>query len=191
MKLSTKFIAALATSTFLVAVSAEDCNSITDAVDGFGAAADVLSLISEKVAPLQVFLSVAGVVANLACAVEILTAEDVKKIAGCLDRENDLERLQFGVESLADLISANKLPGPSELDNYASEAQALEADGASTGYQAALLNVDLAVIKLAMSTSKYLSLEGGDEINNAKEQAVAGIEQSLKYMKELEDDLDS
>ncbi len=191
MKLSTTCIAALATSTFLVAVSAESaCDSIADVTEGFGAAADVLGLIFEQIAPLQVFFSVFGVVANAACAAEkILTEEDVDRKVECGIRESDYERLTNGVDSLADLISANKLPGPSDFENYATEAQALEADGKSTGYQASLLNVDLAVIKLAMFKGKYLSLEDGDEVFNAKGQAVAGIDTSLEYMLDLENDL--
>jgi hypothetical protein len=191
MKLSTTYIAALATSTFLVAVSAQSaCDSIADVTDGFGAAADVLGLISNLFAPLQVFSSVPGVVANAACAAEkILTEEDVGRKIRCGIRKSDYKRLTNGVDSLADLISANKLPGPTDFENYATEAQALEADGKSTGYQASLLNVDLAVIKLAMFKGKYLSLEDGDEVNNAKGQAVAGIETSLEYMLDLENDL--
>jgi len=191
MKLSTTCIATLATSTFLVAVSAQSaCDSIADVTDGFGAAADVLGLISNLFAPLQVFSSVLGVVANAACAAEkILTEEDVGRKIRCGIRKSDYKRLTNGVDSLADLISANKLPGPTDFENYATEAQALEADGKSTGYQASLLNVDLAVIKLAMFKGKYLSLEDGDEVNNAKRQAVAGIKTSLEYMLDLEKDL--
>lgn len=195
MKLSTKFIAALATSTFLVAVfvsadSDSKCNT-SNVEEGIGIALGVLSQFSPQLAALEVFFSVASVVGNLGCAADILCAEDVEKIAECLDRENDVDRLQRGVGSLADLISNNKTPRPSAFENYATEAQALEADGASTGYQAALLNVDLAVIKLAMFTGKYLSLEDSDKVKNAKRQAVGGIETSLEFMKDLEDDLDS
>jgi hypothetical protein len=197
MKLSTTYIAALATSTFLVAVSAQSaCDSIADVTDGFGAAADVLGLISNLFAPLQVFSSVPGVVANAACAAEkILTEEDVGRKIRCGIRKSDYKRLTNGVDSLADLISANKLPGPTDFENYATEAQALEADGKSTGYQASLLNVDMAVIKVAMYKSKSLLFTDGDEVidaeayNNARGQAVAGIDTSLEYMLDLEKDL--
>ncbi len=96
---------------------------------------------------------------------------------------------------MADLISANKLPTPDNLNYYASEAQELEADGKSTGYQASLLNVDMAVIKYAMFRGKSLLFKDGDEVidaeayNNARGQAVAGIDTSLEYMLDLEKDL--
>ncbi len=81
MKLSTTYIAALATSTFLVAVSAQSaCDSVADVTEGFGAAADILGLIIEEIAPLSVFFSVTGVVANAACAAEkIPTEKDVSR----------------------------------------------------------------------------------------------------------------
>ncbi len=150
MKLSTTCIAALATATFLVAVSAQSaCDTIADATQGFGIAVEALGLIFEKVAPLQVFFSVTGVVANLACAVDFLTSEKVEKISECIDRVNDLDALTNGVDKLTITICANNLPTPSDFTTYATIAAQLEGEGISIGYQAALLNVDLAVIKLA------------------------------------------
>mmetsp|Transcript_19885 Transcript_19885/g.28333 ORF Transcript_19885/g.28333 Transcript_19885/m.28333 type:complete len:335 (+) Transcript_19885:44-1048(+) len=198
MKLSISTTCIVALATFLAAVfpaDASSCDSITDARESFEYAAVFLNQIPGVNVASQLFTDTLNVVENLECAVDILTAADVTKIAKCLIRENDLEGLQFGLDSLASSMSSNKLPTPGNLNEYAEDAQDLEAAGASIGYQAALLNVDSAVIKLAMFTSKSisleLSLEDGDEVNNAKGQAVAGVEKSLEYMKELEDDLDS
>jgi len=113
-----------------------------------------------------------------------------REIVECLDKQNDLNELTNAVDSLANSVSSNNLPNPSDLNRYADQAQALEANGASIGYQAALLNVELAVIKRNMLTDKYLSLEDRDEVNNAKNQTFLGIKKSLENMERLEEDLD-
>mmetsp|Transcript_25023 Transcript_25023/g.39315 ORF Transcript_25023/g.39315 Transcript_25023/m.39315 type:complete len:339 (+) Transcript_25023:76-1092(+) len=200
MKLSTTFISALlatSTSTFLEAVSANDnCNSITDASGSWKKVDNVLRNVPYLDKASAWIDSTFELVKDFGgCPSDLLTADDVIDIAKCVNRNISLATLTDEVENLNLEIGTNNQPKPFELKAFATAAGVIEATCVSVGFQAALLTTELAVTKHGMKTSEYLSREESGEdsgdVNEAKGQAVAGIEQSLKQMKRLENDLES